>query len=252
MWNLMWRNGNPNLNGIFDPRAYYFFDLNQVDQWVPFPNDPPTAFADGGDPYKYPDRDLNYNIYGEPGDTCWYSPVNYYLIRDMDYQPDILLSGAEMLFIRAEALMRGIGVNKDENAAYSPFRDGIEFSVKFWKDVMDNSKIPSTGVPFSANVTVPQDLDNFDVEFELFNGFNNGDEQTKLRLIYSQCFIDMFRQPQEAWALMKRTGKTPHEGVPSQVYRFPIPQSEISYNQSNYMTVFGGGDNMNQRLWWMN
>jgi hypothetical protein len=255
MWHLLSKHDSTDGSGIFDPRAYYFFDTNAFDKWVAFPNDPPTAPADGGDPYKYPDRDLNYNILGTTGDTCRYSPVNYYLIRDMDNQPEILLTGAEMLFIRAEAFMRGIGVAQDPLKAYDALRDGVQLSVTFWTSIMNNSHLPTTGAPFSANINVPLGLGVFSIESAggLYNGFNFGDDQAKLRIIYSQCMIDMFRQPQDAFALSRRTGMTPHEGAPSQVYRFPIPQSEVSYNLANFNGSYGSSiNNLNQKVWWMN
>lgn len=255
MWHLFSNNNNTDGSGIYDPRAYYFFETNEFDKWVPFPNDPATASPDGGDPYKYPDRDLNYNILGVTGDTCRYSPVNYYLIRDMDYQPEILLTGAEMLFIRSEAYTRGIGVAQDVNTAYSALRDGIQFSVEFLASVMNNSHLPTTGTSFSTNINVPANLGVFTIESAggIYSGFNAGDNQAKLRIIYSQCMIDMFRQPQDAFALARRTGMTPHEGNLSEVYRFPIPQSEVSYNQANWLNFYGSsGDNLMQKVWWMN
>src|SRR6185295_10968069 len=140
------------------------------------------------------------------GSDCLYSPINYYLARDMDYQPDILITGAEVLFIRAEAYLRGIGVAKDVGIATSAFLDGIQFSINFWTNIMENSRLP-TGTPFSANITVPSNLSFFTVQNNL--GFFTGDEQEQLREIYAQCWIDMFRQPQEAFALARRTFNTP-------------------------------------------
>src|SRR6185295_20016211 len=117
-WNLFQKDDTT----IFDPRVYYFFETNAYGKWVPFPNTPLTATPDGGAPYDY-QRDVYYDIMGSPGDTCRYSPVNYYLARDMDYQPDILLTGAEMLFIEAEACQRGIGVAQNSGKAYDALRD---------------------------------------------------------------------------------------------------------------------------------
>src|SRR6185436_10147229 len=238
IWHLFSKNDNSDGSGIFDPRVYYFFETNAYNKWVFFPNTPSIATPDGGAPYDY-QRDVYYDITGSPGDTCKYSPVNYYLARDMDYQPDILLTGAEMLFIEAEA--------------YDAFRDGFQFSINFWMDVMNNSHLPTSGAAFSTNINVPTNLNAFSVESAIYSDFFAGDDQTKLQFIYSQCFIDMFRQPQEAFALARRTGMTPHEGAPGMVYRFPIPQSEISYNQASWNNSYGAsGDNMNQKVWWMN
>ncbi len=247
IWQLLSRNDSTSGSGIFDPRAFYFFDTNDDGKWVAFSNDPPTATPDGGIPYEY-HRDVNYTI---KGDGCQYSPVNYYLARDMDYQPDIFITGAEVLFLLAEARLRGIGVPQNSNDAYTHLRDGIQFSLTFWNFVMTNSKLP-TGTPFSNNILVPN-LPTWGIENEIYNDYFNGSDQDKQRVLYSQCWLDMFRQPQEAFALSRRTGLTPHAGIPSMVYRFPIPQSEVSYNQSNWYNAVGAaGDGLSQKVWWMN
>lgn len=245
IWHLLSKHDSTDGSGIFDPRAYYFFDTNNNNKWIPYPNNPSSGTPDGGIPYEY-HRDLNYSIKGA---DCLYSPVNYYLARDMDYQPDILITGAEVLFIRAEAYLLGIGVPKDLGNATSSFLDGIQFSLNFWKQVMTASRLPM-GAPFANNVSVPQNLNFISVQNNL--GFFTGTEEQQLREIYAQCMIDFFRQPQEAFALSRRTGMTPFDGAPSQVYRFPIPPTEVSYNSSNYSSTFGAsGDNMNTKVWWM-
>jgi hypothetical protein len=249
IWHQLSSNDNTDGSGIFDPRAYYFFETNSDSNWVAYPNDPSTGTPDGGTPYDY-QRDHFFTIKGTPASPCLYSPANYYLVRDQDYQPDILMTGAEVLFLRAEAYMLGIGVAKDvPGEATSAFLGGIQFSLDFWQHVMNSSQLPCG--PFSNNITVPSYLTFFYLQNNI--GFFTGDEQEQLREIYAQCWIDMFRQPQEAFALSRRTGMTPHEGNPSQVYRFPIPQSEVSYNQANWNNSYGSsGDNLNQKVWWMN
>lgn len=245
IWHRFSKNDSTDGSGLFDPRAWYFFETNNNGKWVAFPNIPATATPDGGIPYEY-HRDINYTIKGA---DCLFSPVNYYLARDMDYQPDILITGAEVLFIRAEAYLLGIGVAKDAGTATSAFLDGIQFSLDFWQYVMSNSHLPP-GTPFASNITVPAGLNFFSVQNNL--GFFSGSETEQLNEIYAQRWIDLFRQPQEAFALARRTGLTPHEGNPSEVYRFSIPPSEVSYNQANWQSAIGtAGDNLNQKVWWM-
>jgi hypothetical protein len=247
MWHLLSKNDSADGSGIFDPRAYYFFETNNFNKWAPFPNNPQIPLQpDGGIPYEY-QRDVAYSIKGA---TCFYSPVNYYLARDMDYQPDILMTGAEVLFLRAEAYLRGIGVAKDPGQATVAFLDGIQYSLNFWQHVMDNSKLPP-GTSFATNITVPSNLDFISVQNNI--GFFNGDEAEQLREIYAQTWIDQMRQPQEAFALARRTLNTPREGDPISVYRFPIPPSETTYNQLNWLNAIGNaGDNLTQKVWWMN
>ncbi len=251
MWRFLSENDSTSGSGIYDPRAYYFFDTNNDNKWKPFPNYPPTATPDGGIPYEY-QRDVAYSVKGA---DCLFSPMNYYLVRDMDYQPDILINGAEVLYLRAEAYMRGIGVAPDEGLAGTAFLDGLQFSLSFWKNVMNNSRLP-LGAGFAANVNVPQNLDFISVQNHLV--FFTGNSTDKLQEIYTYQWIDFLRQPQEAWSLARRTFNagtptTPRQGNQLlQVYRLPIPPTEVAYNTANWTTTFGStGDNLNQKIWWM-
>ena len=247
MWNLISENDSTDGSGIFDPRAYYFFDTNNNNQWVAFPNDNTQNLPpDGGIPYEY-QRDVAYAIKGA---GCLYSPVNYYLVRDEDYVPDILITGAEVKFIRAEAYHRGIGVGQDAAQAGVEFIDGLQFSLNFWDHIMANSKLP-TGTPFATNIQVPSNVNFISLQNKL--DYFSKTSQEQLDLIYQQEWIDMFTQPQQNFALMRRTFRTPHTGNASQVYRFPIPPNEVNYNQINWLSIFGaGGDNLNRKIWWMN
>lgn len=246
IWHHMSVNDSADGSGIFDPRVYYFFDTNNNDKWIAYPNSPVTSLPpDGGIPYDYT-RDLYYHIKGA---NCLYSPVNYYLARDMDYIPDILMTGAEVIFLRAEAYMRGIGVSQDVAMAGTEILDGTQSSIDFWTFVMSNSKLPY-GASFSANITVPANLNFLSVQNHI-DYYSGGVQQ--LKEIYAQSCIDFFWQPQQVFALARRTGMTPREGSALNIYRFTIPPSEVSYNQLNWLSNIGSaGDNLNQKVWWMN
>jgi hypothetical protein len=115
---------------------------------------------------------------------------------------------------------------------------------------MDNSKLPP-GTPFAANIQVPSNVNFISLQNNL-DYFAVG-ETEQLNEIYAQCWLDLFRQPQEAFSLARRTFRTPHEGSGIQVYRFPIPPSEVSYNQANWINTFGAtGNSLTQKVWWMN
>ena len=68
-----------------------------------------------------------------------------------------------------------------------------------------------------------------------FGSWMAEDDEEKLEFIYTQRWLDAFRQPWEAYALARRTGKTPREGDPIAHYRLPYPPSEAEYNSENYM-----------------
>ena len=114
---------------------------------------------------------------------------------------------------------------------------------------MDHSKLP-LGAPFAANITVPPNVNFISLQNSL-NYFSLA-EPDQLKMIYAQSWVDMFWQPQQAFALARRTNLTPREGNALSVYRFPIPPSEVSYNQANWQSVFGAsGDELTQKIWWM-
>ncbi|MBK7855264.1 MAG: SusD/RagB family nutrient-binding outer membrane lipoprotein [Bacteroidetes bacterium] len=246
MWQYISKHDSTDGSGIFDPRAYYFFEPNNYNKWIAYPNNPPSGLLpDGGGPYEY-QRD---NFYTVKGTDCNYSPVNYYLARDMDNVPDVLISGAEVLFLRAEAYHRGIGVSKDLGMSSTSFLDGIQFSLDFWNYIMNRSKLPS-GVTFQTNVTVPTSVNFFSLQQNI--EFFTASEQDQLKEIYRQQWIEFFRQPQEAFALARRTGLTPHVGAASAVNKFPIPPSEVSNNLTNWLSSYSNGDDLSQKVWWMN
>lgn len=80
-----------------------------------------------------------------------------------------------------------------------------------------------------------------------------GDSETNLKLLYTQRWIDAFRQPWEAFSLMRRTNLVPRSGEENDFYRFKYPASESSFNIDNYNTqsALMGGDENDIILWWM-
>ena len=247
IWNQMSENDNADGSGIFDIRAYYFFETNNNGEWKPFPqissiNTP----AIGGIPYSN-HRDNAYNIKGA---TCIYSPFNYFLIRDEDKIPEIMLTGAEVHFILAEAYLRGIGVGKNESQASIEYLQGIESSLKFWGDIMENSVLPlNQNASFADFISIPSNLSlSYLVERTGFWNVNSDEE--KLKLIYSQRWIDNFRQSWDAFALNRRTGNTPREGDQLDYFSLQIPPSEIEYNTENWQNTYGD-KGPNPKVWWM-
>ena len=225
-------------SGIFDPRAFVFFEKNNAGGWVPYPQDPDVNTPpSGGIPYQG-HRDINWTI---KGDENIYSSFNYYLIRDEYDVPEVLITGAEVHYIKAEAYLRGIGVPEDPAMADMEYFAGALASVAFWSNVMTNSEI----------------WVNVDPGFEMQSGYNVANliflTEDKLSLIYAQRWLDAFRQPWEAYALARRTGQTPREGDPIDHFRLPYPPSEIENNSSHYAEAIAnqGGDSPDFKLWWI-
>lgn len=256
-------------NEIFDPRVYVFFDTNnKTDEypdgaWRAFPQirDENTP-TEGGSPYSSA-RDKNY---GFKGPACLFSPFNFYLIRDDVFVPQIMISPAEVSFIKAELMVRGIvpggfGMMTDEL-----IRKGIEFSYLTWlqlpifgtdatykyvypelQAILDAGDLYSTSYAYASRIFNEMVYSNTEFTY---------DEEGYLGFIYQQRWLDLFRQPNEAWNLARRTFKTPttidHQKLVT--YRLPYPQSEVTYNYDNYseqIRKMSHGDTRETKVWWM-
>jgi hypothetical protein len=260
-------NGTPD-NTIFDPRVYIFFDTNNKTAeypegaWRAFPQmrDANTP-TEGGTPYSSA-RDKNYAF---KGPACLYSPFNFYLIRDHVFVPQMMISAAEVCFIKAEMTARGIAPGGLGMATEELIRKGIELSFNFWlqlpiygtdatykyiysdlQTILDNGDLYSISSAYASSIMNEMIYNNTDFA---------GNEEAYLELIYQQRWLDLFRQANEAWSLARRTFKTPttidHKKLVS--YRLPYPQSEVTYNYDNYNEQVKkmGGDTKDIKVWWM-
>lgn len=251
IWQQMATHDSTNGSGIFDPRAFIFFEPNNHSQWKAFPQQAtPDTPPSGGIPYgAHRDQAGAFHI---KGDKNHYSPFNYFLIRDEDYMPIILFTGAEIHFIKAEAYFRGIGVNQDKAQAEIEYFNGINSSVAWWKARSQNLKLPVSGMEFDQMVSIPAWLNAASVQAR-FGFWNAESEEEKLLFLYTQRWLDAFRQPDQAWALGRRTQQTPHEGTIETHYRLPYPVSESAYNTENWAEAIHnqGGDDFDHKLWWV-
>jgi len=251
IWHLFSSNDSTSGTGIFDPRAYIFFETNNKSQWAPYPQIPEaTTPSEGGIPYAS-QRDVvgSFNIKGE---TCIYSPFNYFIIADINYMPIVLFTGAEIHFLKAEAYFRGIGVAMNKDLADNEYMNGINSSVGWWVKTAENSKLPASGMTFPETIGIPKGLNASSVT-NRYGSWNAKTEEEKLEFIYTQWMLDAFRQPWEAYALARRTGKTPHEGPVISHFRLPYPPSEVEYNSSNCQQAISsqGGDGTSNKIWWI-
>jgi hypothetical protein len=250
IWHQMSEGDSPDGSGIFDPRAFIFFEPNGYDEWVAFPQVPDQSTpSSGGVPYgEHRDDAGNFGI---KGDNCNYSPFNYFLIRDQDFVPIILMTGAEVHFIKAEAYFRGIGVAVDKDLADIEYMNGINASVEWWKSVAHSSRLPLSGLKFTDVISIPSQVNAASVLMH-FGSWNATSDEQMLGFIYTQEWLDAFRQPWEAYALARRTGMTPREGDPINHFRMPYPPSEVQYNEVNCNAAIQeqGGDNPETKIWW--
>jgi len=251
IWHQFSSHDSTDGSGIFDPRAYIFFETNNEDQWVVYPQlAEPNTPSSGGIPYdSHRDGPGAYFIKGE---DCIYSIFNYFVVRDEDFMPIPLITGAETHFILAEAYFRGIGLPMDLDQADIEYMNGINASIEWWMEVASKSKLPTSGQKFPDLIDIPSNLSAISV-LNVFGSWMAGSEEEKLRNIYTQRWIDAFRQPWEAYALTRRTNKTPREGDPINHFRMPYPPSEAEYNTANWQNALSnqGGEEPEYKLWWI-
>jgi hypothetical protein len=251
IWHQMSRHDSTDGSGIFDPRAYIFFETNNEDEWVPYPQLPePNTPTSGGIPYDS-HRDAA-GAYSIKGTDCIYSIFNYFVVQDEDYMPIPLYTGAETHFILAEAYFRGIGLPLDQGKADIEYMNGINASVEWWMSVSEDLQLRLSGIKFPDMIDIPSGLGANSV-LNVFGSWMATSDEEKLRFIYTQRWLDAFRQPWEAYALARRTGMTPREGPAISHFRLPYPPSEAEYNTANWQDALArqGGDTPEFKLWWI-
>lgn len=250
-------------DGIFDYRAYIFFDTDNYDSvhpkgdWVPFPQikdeDTPNAT---GSPYS---GSRSSNFWFKP--QCNYSPFNYYLIRDENYIPEILFTAADFNFIKAEIMAKGI-VPASAMEIDLMLTNGIKNSFYFWNQMPDNSTIwNETWDAYAEQQQLGVDAKAQNMSSYIMNHYYqiNGwsiPQEKYIDYIIEQRWINLFRQPWEAWNLARRTFKTPtrteHAKLTS--FRLPYPPTEVEYNNENYLEQLvnmSNGDTRSTKVWWM-
>ena len=276
-FSVMSRSSDPTGADIFDLRMYVFFDTNNKTAeypdgaWVAFPQEKDANTpSEGGTPYERT-RDQNYAF---KGPKCIFSPFNYYLIRDNSDQsgfiPRVLMSAAETYFIKAEIATLGIAGTPMDTEEY--LRKGIEYSYLLWMQLHDNTTNNYTPKWCNERFTYPalkNALNNTDF-FSLASSYSSQimneiiymnptfpyTPEAYLEKIHQQRWLDLFRQPGEAWSLARRSMDTPttteHRKLTS--YRLPYPPTEVTYNYDNYteqVAKMSNGDTRQTKVWWM-
>lgn len=250
MWNQLSANDSSDGSGIFDPRAFIFFEGDAGNKWKVFPQIPETSTPlASGVPYG-DHRDTEGNYAEKAGEN--YSPVNYFLIADVDNMPVIMMTGAEVHFIKAEIYLRGLGVAADRDKADAEYMAGLQSSIEWWTGISKQLKLHNTGIMFKNEISIPESVNFFSVQ-NYFGSFMAENDDQLMEFITTQRWIDSFMQPWEAFAEMRRTNSTPHIGAFSAYYRLPYPTSEELYNTENMAVAEQrqGGKTTDTKMWWM-
>jgi hypothetical protein len=267
VWSCLSLTDDMDGSGIFDYRTFLFFDTSHKTDsfpdgaWKPYPQirtlETPT---EGGSPYAQ-SRDGAYTF---KGPSCLYSPFNYYLTRDERYMPQILVTYADVLFMKAEIGARSIGgITLSGMELDQMLFQGIYQSCLFWAHIPQNTSRWTYFYP--QYTSYAGNLDIWDLGYKMasnvmnygvwMNPDNDDSQEFYLKMIYQQRWLNLFRQPWEAWALARRTMATPtttnHSKLTS--FRMEYPQKEIEYNYENYtkqLARMPHGDTRQTKVWW--
>jgi hypothetical protein len=254
IWHQMSVHDSLDGSGIFDPRAFIFFETNYEGEWVAYPQLPETSTPpSGGTPYAdhRDTKDAPENYYLKGADNI-YSPFNYFLVRGGQMVPIILMTGAEVHYIKSEIYFKGIGVTADPSRAEDEYINGILASAEWWKLNANAFQLPNSDALFPDYNPIPPGLNGATVQYH-FGWWNATNDEEKLKFLYTQRWLDAFWQPLEAYALARRTGLTPREGDPINHFRMPYPQSEAELNPENCSAAIArqGGDSPVSKIWWI-
>ena len=261
VWSCLSSTDDMDGSGIYDYRAFLFFDTSHKTDsfpdgaWRPYPQirtlETPT---EGGSPYAQ-SRDGNYTF---KGPSCLFSPFNYYLTRNEKYMPQIFVTYADVLFMKAEIGARGIGgISLSGMELDQMVFQGIYQSFLFWTHIPQNTSRWTYFYPQYTSFAGSLDIwaMSHRMASMVSNNFDYGSGDY-LAFIYQQRWLNLFRQPWEAWALARRTMATPtttdHAKLTS--YRLEYPQTEIEYNYENYtkqLARMSHGDTRQTKVWWM-
>ena len=176
----------------------------------------------------------------------------------------VLMTAAEVYFLRAEAALRGW--NNAGGTAQALYEKGVETSFAQW------------GVSSAANTYLNDNTSKAADYVDPFNADNNAKSpssltikwnegatnEEKLERIITQKWLAIFPEGQEAWSEFRRTGYprlfpvvVNNSGglidTKIQIRRLPFPQNEYNTNQAevqNAISLLGGPDNGGTRLWW--
>lgn len=253
MWDAMSSTQAPDASGIYDLRCKIFFEPNAAGVWAPYPQVPststPAEIGNSGinDPYS----EGRLTTYMPAGASWIYSPINVFYACDKTF-PQLMITGSEVCFLKAEIYNKGIGVAANPATAQSNYLAGITESVKFWHTLANGSAIWTVNKPEAAptDAELTAMLTNPQVAY-------SSSPATALQQIYKQHWIALYHQPFDAWTLARRTGyATPSVPLAPtspayNCFRITYPQSEIDGNYDHWTAITGGSDAPTVKPWFM-
>ncbi|WP_134088828.1 RagB/SusD family nutrient uptake outer membrane protein [Olivibacter sp. XZL3] len=175
----------------------------------------------------------------------------------------VLMTAAEVYFLRAEAALRGWA--NAGGSAQSLYEQGIQASFAQWGvQGADTYMQNSTNTPI-AYVDPKNSRNNAASPTNITIQWNEGaSAEEKLERIITQKWLAIFPEGQEAWSEFRRTGYPKIFPVvvnnsgglvdtEVQIRRLPFSQNEYNTNAAEVqkaIQLLGGPDNAGTRLWW--
>jgi SusD/RagB-like outer membrane lipoprotein len=183
--------------------------------------------------------------------------------------PYLLMTAAEVWFLRAEAALRGW---LPSETVQNDYNSGITTSMLQW-GITDQTTInnyinndTSTESPYidplnPANNSTPADLSTITIKWD-----PSASQERMLERIITQKWMAMFPDGQQGWSDFRRTGYPklftplvcldPSINPAIQIRRLPYPKNEYTTNNAAVnlavSKLLGGPDKPGTRVWWDN
>lgn len=211
-----------------------------------------------GVPLAQRDRTILTRTYSAIGNK-WRPPFTGLWGAAGENPPMMVLSAAEVYFLRAEGALRGWNMG---GTAASLYKDGIRMSISDRTDASPTeieAYINSTDLPVGVDDlwnTPP--VSDLPVQYK-----ETADFETQLEQIITQKWIALYPDGYEAWAERRRTGYPRGYAIIESldanlsrtqlVRRLQFSPDEYSTNSvavNQAVTLLGGPDRIDTRLWW--
>lgn len=198
------------------------------------------SVQDGGTPYPNESTNSPKAPGTDPGNK--FAAFNYYLVRDFQSFPYVIISEADVHFLKAEIYNQGIGVGADQALAETEYNEGMKASVNFWYTTVNSN---TTAIwPAAAK---PGPITQAQIDIFTSNPavkFTTGDVAGNYQKIITQSWLASMFNAVETWCTVRRTGVTPKDGTytPVTYNRLPYPDDEKTNNLSNLNAIGGNVD----------
>jgi hypothetical protein len=240
--------GDDNTKGVqMVPACWAWYDQGETTNGAKFPW-PDASCVTNSTHYK----EFIAGREGEEVQDYYYKTVRGSVATDyvLPETPGMLVSGAEVCFLKAEAAVKG-WISEDANTLY---QRGIEVAI----GTVHNKVYAQTRTVSTADIATYVAAHTLSADAE------KAKEQ-----INTQAYFLHFANPLEAWANLRRSdypalyertqfgrmqnGYHDLENNMDQPVRLYYPQEEINYNKDNYLEVVDqrmGGFSWHKRMWW--